>query len=101
MAESLKVWIVDDDSSIRWVLERALKASGMQPKAFEDAQSAIDAFAGAAPDVMLTDIRMPGKSGLKLLEEAQRAHPTMPVIVMTAHSDLDSAVAVYQGGAFE
>ena len=101
MADALKVWIVDDDSSIRWVLERALKASGMQPRSFEEAQSAIDALRISSPDVLVTDIRMPGKSGLKLLEEVQASHATLPVIVMTAHSDLDSAVAVYQGGAFE
>jgi two-component system nitrogen regulation response regulator GlnG len=101
MDDVLKVWIVDDDSSIRWVLERALKASGMQPRTFEDAQTAIDALRLGQPDVLVTDIRMPGKSGLKLLEEVQAAYATLPVIVMTAHSDLDSAVAVYQGGAFE
>jgi two-component system nitrogen regulation response regulator GlnG len=101
MADALKVWIVDDDSSIRWVLERALKASGMQPRIFEEAQLAIDALRSSEPDVLVTDIRLPGKSGLKLLAEVQITHPKMPVIVMTAHSDLDAAVAVYQGGAFE
>jgi len=101
MADGLNVWIVDDDSSIRWVLDRALKAAGMSPRAFEEAQSAIDALRLSCPDVLVTDIRMPGKSGLKLLQEFQTSHPMLPVIVMTAHSDLDSAVAVYQGGAFE
>jgi two-component system nitrogen regulation response regulator GlnG len=101
MADELKVWIVDDDSSIRWVLERALKTAGMVTRVFEDAQSAIDTLRLSTPDVLVTDIRMPGKSGLKLLQELQSSHPTLPVIVMTAHSDLDSAVAVYQGGAFE
>jgi two-component system nitrogen regulation response regulator GlnG len=101
MADALTVWIVDDDSSIRWVLERALKASGMRPRLFEEAQSAIDALKMSTPDVLLTDIRMPGKSGLRLLAEVQASHAALPVIVMTAHSDLDAAVSVYQGGAFE
>jgi two-component system, NtrC family, nitrogen regulation response regulator GlnG len=101
MAEPLSVWLVDDDASIRWVLERALKASGMAPRAFEEAQGALTALASGEPDVLITDIRMPGKSGLKLLDELQASHPRLPVIVMTAHSDLDAAVAAYQGGAFE
>ncbi len=101
MPESLKVWLVDDDASIRWVLERALKASGMAPRAFEGASGALAALADHEPDVLITDIRMPGKSGLKLLDEVQASHPRLPVIVMTAHSDLDAAVAAYQGGAFE
>ena len=101
MAEPLSVWLVDDDASIRWVLERALKASGMAPRAFEEAQGALAALASGEPDVLITDIRMPGKSGLKLLDEVQASHPRLPVIVMTAHTDLDAAVAAYQGGAFE
>jgi two-component system nitrogen regulation response regulator GlnG len=101
MPDALKVWLVDDDASIRWVLERALKASGMAPRAFEGASGALAALADHEPDVLITDIRMPGKSGLKLLDEVQASHPRLPVIVMTAHSDLDAAVAAYQGGAFE
>ena len=101
MHDTLQVWLVDDDASIRWVLERALKASGMAPRAFEEAGGALRALAEAEPDVLMTDIRMPGKSGLKLLDEVQAAHPRLPVIVMTAHTDLDAAVAAYQGGAFE
>jgi two-component system, NtrC family, nitrogen regulation response regulator GlnG len=101
MAEALNVWLVDDDASIRWVLERALKASGMTPRAFEQANGVLEALGIAEPDVLITDIRMPGRSGLKLLDEVQAAHPRVPVIVMTAHSDLDAAVAAYQGGAFE
>ena len=101
MAESLDVWLVDDDASIRWVLERALRASGMTARAFEAAGGALEALAHGEPDVLITDIRMPGKSGLTLLDEVQAAHPRLPVIVMTAHSDLDAAVAAYQGGAFE
>jgi two-component system, NtrC family, nitrogen regulation response regulator GlnG len=101
MAEPLSVWLVDDDASIRWVLERALKASGMQPRAFEEAQGALAALASSEPDVLITDIRMPGTSGLRLLDQVQASHPRLPVIVMTAHTDLDAAVAAYQGGAFE
>ena len=101
MADPLNVWLVDDDASIRWVLERALKASGMKPRAFEQASGVLEALGIAEPDVLITDIRMPGRSGLKLLDEVQASHPRVPVIVMTAHTDLDAAVAAYQGGAFE
>ncbi|HXQ30734.1 MAG TPA: nitrogen regulation protein NR(I) [Steroidobacteraceae bacterium] len=101
MTDSLAVWIVDDDASIRWVLERALKASGMTPRAFETANAALEALEDREPDVLVTDIRMPGNSGLKLLDQVQGSHPRLPVIVMTAHTDLDAAVAAYQGGAFE
>ena len=97
----LNVWLVDDDSSIRWVLERALKQGGMVPTAFEQADSALSALRKSRPDVLMTDIRMPGRSGLELLSEIRTSQPELPVIIMTAHSDLDSAVAAYQGGAFE
>jgi two-component system, NtrC family, nitrogen regulation response regulator GlnG len=97
----LNVWLVDDDASIRWVLERALRQGGMEPTAFDHADSAIAALRRDRPDVLITDIRMPGKSGLDLLTEIRDSQPELPVIVMTAHSDLDSAVAAYQGGAFE
>jgi two-component system nitrogen regulation response regulator GlnG len=98
---ALDVWIVDDDASIRWVLERALKQAGMQATVFEDADAALAALRRGEPDVLVTDIRMPGKSGLELLDEIRTRRPRLPVIVMTAHTDLDSAVAAYQGGAFE
>jgi two-component system nitrogen regulation response regulator GlnG len=97
----LNVWLVDDDASIRWVLERALRQGGMAPTAFDHADSAIAALRRDRPDVLITDIRMPGRSGLELLTEIRESQPELPVIVMTAHSDLDSAVAAYQGGAFE
>ena len=97
----LHVWLVDDDASIRWVLERALKQSGMLAKTFEHANAALEALRAEVPDVLITDIRMPGNSGLELLQEIHESRPTLPVIVMTAHSDLDSAVAAYRGGAFE
>jgi len=101
MNRILDVWLVDDDASIRWVLEKALRQAGMQPRAFEQADSALTALGRAEPDVLITDVRMPGTSGLKLLETVRERHPQLPVIMMTAHSDLDSAVAAYQGGAFE
>jgi two-component system nitrogen regulation response regulator GlnG len=97
----LNVWLVDDDASIRWVLERALRQGGMAPTAFDQADSALAALRRDRPDVLITDIRMPGRSGLELLTQIRASQPELPVIVMTAHSDLDSAVAAYQGGAFE
>jgi two-component system nitrogen regulation response regulator GlnG len=97
----LNVWLVDDDASIRWVLERALRQGGMAPTAFDHADTALAALRRERPDVLITDIRMPGRSGLELLTEIRDSQPELPVIVMTAHSDLDSAVAAYQGGAFE
>jgi two-component system, NtrC family, nitrogen regulation response regulator GlnG len=97
----LNVWLVDDDASIRWVLERALRQGGMLPTAFDQADTALAALRRDRPDVLITDIRMPGRSGLELLTQIRASQPELPVIVMTAHSDLDSAVAAYQGGAFE
>jgi two-component system nitrogen regulation response regulator GlnG len=99
--QSLRVWLVDDDASIRWVLERALRNGGMTPRAFETADQALVALRGEWPDVLMTDIRMPGRSGLELLEQIRAAQPALPVIVMTAHSDFENAMAAYKGGAFE
>ena len=79
MNRALDVWLVDDDASIRWVLERALRQAGMRPRAFEQADSALAALARAEPDVLVTDVRMPGPSGLKLLEAIREAHPQLPV----------------------
>src|SRR5260221_8566288 len=100
-SKPLQVWLVDDDASIRWVLEKALKGSGMAAKCFDQADNALSALRADAPDVLMTDIRMPGRSGLDLLKEIQVSRHSLAVIVMTAHSDLASAVAAYQGGAFE
>jgi two-component system, NtrC family, nitrogen regulation response regulator GlnG len=100
-AGALRVWLVDDDASIRWVLERALRNGGMTPRAFEAAEPALEALRREAPDVLITDIRMPGQSGLALLRRIRDTRPALPVIVMTAHSDLGSAVSAYEGGAFE
>ena len=99
--QSLRVWLVDDDASIRWVLERAFRNGGMSPRAFEAAEPALDALRRESPDVLITDIRMPGQSGLDLLKKIRDARPALPVIVMTAHSDLGNAVSAYEGGAFE
>ena len=100
-AQPLRVWLVDDDASIRWVLERALKNGGMAPKTFDAAEPALDALRSDVPDVMLTDIRMPGQSGLEMLRKIHVSRPQLPVIVMTAHSDLGNAVSAYENGAFE
>ena len=96
-----KVWIVDDDSSIRWVLARALRADGFDVRDFEDAESAIKALDKELPEVLMTDIRMPGISGLELAKHVHKKHTNIPVIVMTAHTDLDIALASYESGAFE
>src|SRR6187402_93508 len=97
----LSVWIVDDDESVRWVLEQALKQAHMFPRAFEAGEEFFGALQNGRPDVLITDIRMPDMSGLELMERLARTDPDIPVIVITAHSDLDSAVSAYQGGAFE
>ncbi|PAU86700.1 nitrogen regulation protein NR(I) [Pseudomonas sp. WN033] len=101
MSRAENVWIVDDDRSIRWVLEKALQQEGMEPVCFDNADSALARLQRQHPDVLISDIRMPGTSGLELLSSIREQHPKLPVIIMTAHSDLDSAVASYQGGAFE
>jgi two-component system nitrogen regulation response regulator GlnG len=95
------VWIVDDDRSIRWVFEKALSREGIPFASYASAREAIEALAAEAPQVLVSDIRMPGSSGLELLQAVKERHPGVPVIVMTAYSDLESAVAAFQGGAFE
>lgn len=96
-----RVVIVDDDRAIRWVLERALAQPDLDVECIERADTALERLLESPPDVLVTDIRMPGIDGLDLMARVREAHPDLPVIVMTAHSDLDSAVASYQGGAFE
>ncbi|WP_444934428.1 nitrogen regulation protein NR(I) [Microbulbifer sp. JTAC008] len=98
---SNRVWIIDDDRSIRWVLERALSREGIDTQCYESGDRALDDFYSDSPDVVISDIRMPGSDGFKLLQRFQAERPSLPIIIMTAHSDLDSAVAAYQGGAFE
>jgi two-component system, NtrC family, nitrogen regulation response regulator GlnG len=97
----LRVWLIDDDASICWVLERALREGGIAARSFEAAEPALDALRCETPDVLLTDIRMPGQSGLDLLRKVRLERPQLPVIIMTAHSDLESAISAYEGGAVE
>jgi two-component system nitrogen regulation response regulator GlnG len=95
------VWILDDDHSIRWVLEKSLSKTGLNTKTFENGDDLLHRLEYELPDAIISDIRMPGISGLDLLSTIQESHPSLPVIIMTAHSDLDSAVASYNRGAFE
>ena len=95
------VWIVDDDRSIRWVLEKALQKADILCKTFSEAESVLQAIKKEQPALILSDIHMPGKSGLEMLSEIKKSYPKLPIIIMTAYSDLDSAVASFQGGAFE
>lgn len=101
MTQTQDVWIIDDDRSIRWVLERALGQAGISYRSFESGDTARRALVDRQPRALISDIRMPGIDGLELLRTVNRDYPNLPVIIMTAHSDLDSAVASYQGGAFE
>ncbi|MDE2118821.1 MAG: nitrogen regulation protein NR(I) [Betaproteobacteria bacterium] len=95
------VWIIDDDRSIRWVLEKALAREGIEFKSFASADEATQALTHGAPQMVISDIRMPGSSGLELLQTLRGQYPHLPVIIMTAYSDLESAVSSFQGGAFE
>src|ERR1035437_9155024 len=99
------IWIVDDDQSIRFVLEKALLRENLPTRSFTNTRDVLSALASAdnngGPKVLVSDIRMPGGSGLELLEKVKQKYPGLPVIIMTAYSDLDSAVSVFQGGAFE
>src|SRR5262245_19609701 len=95
------VWIIDDDRSIRWVFEKTLTREDISFKMFSSAQEALNALGGSVPQVVVSDIRMPGGSGLELLQKIKERYPALPVIIMTAYSDLESAVAAFQGGAFE
>ena len=95
------IWIVDDDASIRWVLEKALARENLETRSFANARDALAAFETDTPQVLVSDIRMPGESGIDLLQAVKARHPGLPVIIITAFSDLDSAVASFQGGAFD
>ena len=95
------VWVIDDDRSIRWVLEKAFKQAGLEVKSFDNADKILASLLKTQPDVIVSDIRMPGMDGFGLLEKLQQDYKDIPVIIMTAHSDLDSAVSAYEGGAFE
>jgi len=96
-----QVWIVDDDSSIRWVLEKAFASANISAASFDSAQNLLTAIDHGQPEVIISDIRMPDIDGMTLLNDINSRFPEIPVIIMTAHSDLDSAVNAYQGGAFE
>ena len=93
--KTLTAWVVDDDQSVRWVLEKALRQAGIESRSFERAEHLLDAIDTAPPDVLVTDVRMPGMNGIALLERLSEAHPSLPIIVITAHSDLENAVAAY------
>ena len=101
MSDTAEVWVVDDDRSIRWVLEKALQKASIQTRCFPNANLLLDALEEGEPDAILTDIRMPGIDGLELLDRLQVKQPDLPIIIMTAHSDLESAVSAFHGGAFE
>ncbi len=101
MNKANSVWIVDDDKSIRWVLDKALQKAAMETRSFANASDLLDALKSQIPRALITDIRMPGMDGFELLKQVQQDYPDLPVIVMTAHSDLDSAVSAFHGGAFE
>jgi two-component system nitrogen regulation response regulator GlnG len=96
-----RIWVIDDDRSIRWVLERALRKAEMDVTSFSNGVGIMEALERERPDAILTDIRMPGLDGLELLRQVTARYPGLPVIIMTAHSDLDSAVSAFHGGAFE
>lgn len=101
MTKPETVWIIDDDKSIRWVVEKALQKADIISRSFSCAVDLLSALQDDLPDALITDIRMPGMDGLELLDKVQLSHPNLPVIVMTAHSDLESAVSAFHGGAFE
>jgi len=95
------IWIVDDDQSIRFVLEKALAREDLAVRSFTNPRDVLTALDTELPQVLVSDIRMPGGSGIELLAKVKEKHPGLPVIIMTAYSDLDSAVSAFQGGAFE
>ena len=104
MSTAKRIWVVDDDNSIRWVLSRALSRDDWQVTCFEDGQEALTEVAtgaGGWPDLVITDVRMPGIGGLNLLDQISAEAPDLPVIVMTAYSDLDTTVAAFSRGAYE
>ncbi|HFD80053.1 MAG TPA: nitrogen regulation protein NR(I) [Gammaproteobacteria bacterium] len=101
MSDHESVWVIDDDQSIRWVLEKALSKADLEVRSFASASGIMEILERGRPDVLITDVRMPGMDGFELLGRIQERYPQLPVIVITAHSDLDSAVTAYQGGAFE
>lgn len=96
-----EIWIAEDDRSLRWVMEKAISRDGIDVKSFETGEQLLSALKRNKPEIIISDIRMPGIDGLELLRRIHADQPDIPIIITTAHSDLDSAVAAYQGGAFE
>ena len=101
MTDRAEVWIVDDDRSIRWVLEKAMEVEDITVRTFENGHAIIAELETSCPNVIVSDIRMPGIDGLTLMAEIKQIAPKLPIIIMTAYSGLESAVSVYEGGAFE
>ena len=101
MKTTSEIWIAEDDRSLRWVMEKALTRAGLDVRSFETGDDLLAALRTSQPEIIISDIRMPGIDGLDLLRQIHATKPAIPVIITTAHSDLDSAVAAYQGGAFE
>ncbi len=101
MQSTSEIWIAEDDRSLRWVMEKAIKRNGIEVRSFENGDDLLVALQQSQPEIIISDIRMPGIDGLELLKQIHSTRPDIPVIITTAHSDLDSAVAAYQGGAFE
>ena len=105
ISETAHIWVIDDDQSIRWILERALSNAGFKVTAFETASKALTQFKRSPqseqPALILTDFRMPGINGFELLKQIKNINPGLPVIIMTAYSDLDTTVQAYQDGSFE
>jgi two-component system nitrogen regulation response regulator GlnG len=96
-----EIWIAEDDRSLRWVMEKAIRREDIHVKSFENGEDLLEALEKDQPEIIISDIRMPGMDGLELLQRIHADHPEMPIIITTAHSDLDSAVSAYQSGAFE
>ncbi|MDG1494237.1 MAG: nitrogen regulation protein NR(I) [Porticoccaceae bacterium] len=101
MNSTSQIWIAEDDRSLRWVMEKAISREGIEVRSFENGDELLLALQTSLPEIIISDIRMPGIDGLELLKQIHSTRPDIPVIITTAHSDLDSAVAAYQGGAFE
>ncbi|THB68669.1 MAG: nitrogen regulation protein NR(I) [Gammaproteobacteria bacterium] len=95
------IWVIDDDRSIRWVLEKSFTNAGMQVKSFENGNNIVNELTKSQPDAIVTDVRMPGVDGMTLIGKIHQYHPEIPIIVITAHSDLEAAVSAYESGAFE
>ena len=101
----IPIWVIDDDQSMRWVLEKTLSSSGYDVSTFETGSMALANFKRTAPELrprlIITDVRMPGINGFELLKQIKNISPQMPIIVMTAYTDLDTTVQAFQEGAFE